>query len=201
MGLNTSYFLGTIDFCQDVYKYVTGASKPYATRGLGFYLPCPSKPTQVNINTAMYELSLSFNGVLNEVNSTMMNNYSDNLGIYKRNNSHFKELADQKYFNKNDTLSLGVYKGLYALYYTNNILQSLSALTKCKTAMNSINFLDEKFCYGNITLMFNNLFYYFIGIFGLLILSIGANKLVVLLNPHYQNLERGAELLNEPGIN
>jgi hypothetical protein len=201
MGVNTSYFLLSIDLCKDVNKYVTGQSKPYATQGLGVYLPCPSKPTQVNINTAMYELSLSFNGVLNEVNSTMISDRNQNLGIYKRNNTHFKKLAEEKYSNLTDKTDANINKGLMTLYHTNDILQSLTALTKCQTALDSINYFDEKLCYRNISLMFKNLFFYFFGIVGLLMLSIGANKLVVLLNPKYNNSDKNLELLNEPSIN
>jgi hypothetical protein len=201
MGVNTSYFLLTIDFCKDVHKYVTAESKPYATQGLGVYLPCPSKPTQVDINTAMYELSLSFNGVINEVNSTMISLKNQNLGLYKRNNTHFKTLANEKFSNSTDMADTNIKKGLMTLYHTNDILQSLTALTKCQTALDSINYLDEKFCYGNISLMFKNLFFYFFGIIGLLMLSVGANKLVVLLNPHYKNMDKNLELLNEPSIN
>lgn len=197
MGLNTSYFLLSIDICKDINKYISSDVSAYAEKGLGVYVSCPSKTTQVRINTAKYELGYSFNKIINEVNTTIKNTYEDeDIGIYKRNNSHFKYLADNNYVN--DT---NVNKGLYSVYYTNNLLQSLSALSKCQAANNVINFSEEKFCYTNITMQFNNLIYYFIGIVGLLILSVGSNKLIVLLNPAYQKLDKtGMELLNESSM-
>jgi hypothetical protein len=194
LGLNTSYFLLSIDICKDINKYISSDVSPYAEKGIGVYISCPSKTTQVKINTAKYELSNSFNKIINEVNNTIINKYEDEtIGIYRRNNTHFKHLAETKYIN--DT---NLYKGLYAVYYTNDVLQGLSALSECQAANNVINFSEEKFCYSNIAMQFNNLIYYFIGTVGLLILAIGSNKLIVLLNPAYQKLDKsGMELLND----
>jgi hypothetical protein len=200
IGLNLSHFLLSIDVCKDVNKYITYNMKPIAPRGIGLYASCPSKPVQVMINTAKYELGNSFSEVIEEVNSTIIKNYyGDNLGIYKRNNSHFEYLATKVYIN--DTY---VSKGLFTLVYTNEILRGLDALSQCQMAISIINYTEERFCYLNITYQFNNLFYYFIGIIGLFLLVIGINKLIVLLNPAYQKLDQkmeGMELLEDTVVN
>jgi hypothetical protein len=168
-------------------------------KGIGVYVSCPSKNTQVMINTAKYELGNSFNKVIEQVNKTVLSINADEvsgLGVYRRNNSHFKYLADKVYVNETNAKN-----GLYALYHTNDILQGLDALSLCQCADDSINYLEEKFCYGNVSLQFSNLIYYFIGIFGLFLLSVGLNKLIVMLNPAYLRLNKnGMELLDETGI-
>jgi hypothetical protein len=199
LGLNLAYFLLSIDICKDVNIYISSHTKPFMNRGIGVYVSCPSKNTQVMINTAKYELGTSFNQVIQNLNQTILAKYPEEisgLGIYKRNNTHFKYLADTKYSNETE-----ISKGLNAIYYTNNILQGLDALSLCQCADDSINYIEEKFCYGNITLQFKNLIYYFIGTFGLFLLSIGLNKLIVLLNPAYLSMgtKNGMQLLSEMG--
>jgi hypothetical protein len=194
LGLNTSYFILSIDFCKDINKYIQTGVNPYAERGIGVYISCPTKNTQVMISTAMYELGNSFNKVIKELNQTMNSTYKSNLGVYKRNNTHFKQLADVTF--SNDT---NIQKGLYSLYYTNNILTELNNLSRCKLAQDSINYIEQNFCYMNITLQFSNLIFYLIGIFGLFLVSVGTNKLIVMLNPAYLKLrtKKGIELVDE----
>lgn len=206
LGINLTFFLLSIDVCKDVNIYISSHTKPFMNRGIGVYVSCPSKSTQVMVNTAKYELGTSFNQIIQSVNQSILANFPEEtsgLGIYKRNNTHFKFLADSKYSNQtNQTNQSEIYKGLYAIYYTNDMLQGLEALSLCQCADDSINYIEEKFCYRNITLQFNNLLYYFLGTFGLFLLSIGFNKLVVLLNPAYQRMQtkNGMELLSEIGI-
>ena len=199
LGLNLAYFLLSIDICKDVNKYISSHSRPSMEKGIGVYLSCPSKNTQVMINTAKYELGNSFNTVIEQVNKTILSKQLDEvsgLGVFRRNNTHFKYLADKVFVNETN-----VKNGLYALYHTNDILQGLDALSLCQCADDSINYLEEQFCYGNISLQFSNLIYYFIGIFGLFLLSVGLNKLIVMLNPAYLRLNKnGMELLDETGI-
>lgn len=195
LGLNTSYFLVSIDFCQDINKYITSDSSPIAHRGIGMYLSCPAKPVQIMINTAKYELGHSFDNVINSINNTLITKYKEPIGIgyYKRNNSQFIAYA-KKYENDTDLV-----KGLNSLVYTNDILQNLTALSDCQMADDAINYTEETFCYENIKYEFNNLFFYFIGTVGLVLLTIGVNKLIVLLSPAYLKLNKknGMELLGD----
>lgn len=210
LGINLTLFLLSIDVCKDVNIYISSHTKPFMNRGIGVYVSCPSKSTQVMVNTAKYELGTSFNQIIQSVNQSILANFPEEtsgLGIYRRNNTHFKYLADSKYSNQtnqaNQASQTEIFQGLYAIYHTNNILQGLEALSLCQCADDSINYIEEKFCYRNITLQFNNLLYYFLGTFGLFLLSIGFNKLVVLLNPAYQRMQtkNGMELLSEIGTN
>ena len=42
-GLNTSFFLLSIDLCEEVYKYSTSSLYPFSGKGIGTYVSCPSK--------------------------------------------------------------------------------------------------------------------------------------------------------------
>lgn len=181
VGLSMSNFLMSIDLCQDVYKYVKTDAKPIADRGISYYISCPSKPTLTMINTAKYLLGNSFNEVAQETNATLTQFNNTNLGPYKRNNSNFEHILSLNFNGTSENLK----KGISSLVMTNELLLDLEILASCKFAKSSINYLEEKFCYRSMDYQFNNLIFSSCVIVGLLLLSVGINKLIVLLNPKF----------------
>jgi len=181
LGLDTCYFLLSIDYCQEVNKYMT-TKAPISNKGLGFYHSCPSKPTQIKINTAKYEIGISFNNLIKEVNETIIQKYDylrSGLGVWKRNNPHFENLIKINDWEEKD---LYLANDLKLIINTNNILRNLDALSECQVARNIINYGEDHFCHNNLTYIFNNLIFLSIGIISLIILAVEMNKLMVLLN-------------------
>jgi hypothetical protein len=189
MGLNTSYFLMSIDFCQNIKENVLSGGAPTAHRGIGFYISCPSKVTQRNINTGLYELGNSFNHLIENINTTLFTQYKDNIGINKRNNTQFDNYS-MKYANETN-----LSKGIISLKYKNDILAGMYALTQCQEATSVVNYLEDHYCYKSIDQLYYVLIFYFIGIVGLILLTIGINKLIVLLNPTF--LKKGTQLIDD----
>lgn len=193
VGLDTSLFIFSIDMCKTINTEIVTQTNPLPGKGIGFYVSCPSKPVQVMINTARFQLGNSFNSLFSDVSTYMANTYLDNLGSIKRNNQIFIDFIAQY-------PDAYLQQGLYSLVYLNQILLELEGLISCQLAQDIINYTEENFCYLNITYQFNNLVYFLVGILGLLILTIGVNKLIVLLNPVYVNLglkKDGLEKLDE----
>jgi hypothetical protein len=182
LGLDLSYFLISIDYCKDVNKYTT-TNALIVDKGLGYYISSPSKSTQFKINTAKYELSTSFNKIFDNVNQLLITDMGipEGLGKYKRNNKHFNKLLHSTKFVE-DQIYLA--RGIQMLIDTNNILRGLEALGNSQAARNVINFGEDHFCHKNIGFQFSNLLFLFFGVLSVIILSIGINKLIVLLNPN-----------------
>jgi hypothetical protein len=182
LGLDVSYFLLSIDYCKDINKYMT-SSALIVDRGLGYFISCPSKTAQFNINTARYELSTSFENLYKNINQLLIDEMGvkEGLGPYKRfNNRYYKLLNDNKF--PEDKVYIA--RGLQMLIETNDILRNLEAMGQCQAARNVINFGEDHFCHRNIGFQFSNLIFLFFGILSVIILSIGINKLTVLLNPN-----------------
>jgi hypothetical protein len=191
LGLNLSSFLVSIDLCQDLNKYVTQQRKPISGQGVGVYLKCPNTDTTKDIKVAKYQLSKSFNDTYNELSASVAAN-NDTLGQYKRKNSDFIAKAG------NYTSKPNIVNGLQTLIATNNALESLIYFDDCVSVLNIVNYGEEKVCYKNITYQFNNLFFYFCSIFGLIFLAIGINRLYVVLSPKYGHKKpHNMELLKE----
>jgi len=193
-GINSCQFILSVDMCKNINKHILEESYPIPGIGLGKYVSCPSKPIQVMINTARFDLGNSFNYIYDSMKKHLTDKYSEDIGNLKRNNKLFIELAE-KY--KDDSY---LNSGLMSLTYINDILLGLEGLITCNFAEDIVNYTEEKFCYKNITYQFKNLFYYLIGIFGLLILVIGVNKLIVLLSPAFIRIKTkkaGMESLND----
>lgn len=156
---------------------------PFAQRGISYYVSCPSKPTLILINTAKYQIANGFDDIALELNNTLINDYNNtSLGPNKRNNSNFEILLAKDLDKPN---SANVKKGLNALIITNNILQNLEMLGQCGFAMGVIGYTEEHFCYKNIDYEFVNLIYLNIGILGLIMVSVGINRLVAMSSTTY----------------
>jgi hypothetical protein len=182
----------SVDICKDVNKYVTTKSLPFGERGLALYLSCPNKQELINVNTAKYQFTNSFNQLLKEVNDTLISFNGTNIGPYKRDNENFQFLTTLSFEPDKDNIK----KGLLAMINNNEILRGLQALSSCQFALNSMNFMEEKFCYNSIEYQFDNLVLIFFAIIGLMLLAVGMNKLTILLNPKFYQ-KTTMQLLNE----
>ena len=193
-GLKTSNFINSIDFCKAINNDIITQTYPLPGKDIGYYLSCPSKPVQILVNTALFQLGNSFNSLFSDVDSYMMDTYVVSLGSIKRNNQVYTDLS-VKY--PTDTY---LQEGLSSLIFLNQILLGLEGLNSCKMAQDVMNYTEENFCYLNITYQFDNIMFFLGGILGLVFLTIGLNKLIVLLTPIYKSLgskSDGLEKLNE----
>ncbi len=193
LGLDISKFLVSVDYCNEINNFVEKGS-PLTSKGIGYVLPCADKETKVLINVAKYELSLSFDNIIEDANNTVINNYSvpSGLGVWKRNNENFEKLKYE--YKGNETLV----SSLDIIISTNNILRNLNALSECQVSTNIINYGEEKVCQDNLGYMFYNFSYLLVGIICLIILSVEINKLSVILN--LRDKKGNMELLRESGI-
>ena len=190
IGLEASYALLSIDFCQTIGNSINSGTIPADSKGLGTYFSCPLKEARRGINTAIYEFSTSFNYLADEINKTLQAN-GTTLGIYKRNNSNFEEMKT------NCTDNVKVTNGLNNMIDTNNILAGLLHMSACATADNSINYIEENFCHPLFHHMAYNILYYFIGVIGLIMLGVGLNKLITVMRRNAAHALRGNKKFND----
>jgi hypothetical protein len=193
-GLKTTQFISSIDICKTINNDIVTQTFPLPGKDIGYYVSCPSKQVQILINTALFQLGNSFNSLFSDVDGYMLATYSDSLGSIRRNNQIYIDLS-VKY-----PTDAYLQQGLSSLIYLNQILMGLDGLISCELAQDVINYMEENFCYLNITYQFDNMMFFIGGILGLIILTIGLNKLIVLLNPIYKNLglkKDGLDKLNE----
>ena len=180
LGKNFSFFVFSIDLCKEVMNIVQKEVEPKQEKGVGFYLACPAKNTRKAIYTNKYLLSTKIDILINDLNNTFKQVDPKGLGMYKRNNTNFDFLSENayNYTEKNKTIQ----KGLKSLIEFNGILEGLESLSKCEYALSSINYMEENFCRESLDYQFNGIFFLGIGSFGILLLSIGLNKLSVLVD-------------------
>ena len=117
-----------------------------------------------SISTAIYQYIISFDYLYNQVEQifndddyTMFNDFS--LGTDKRNNTYFQELynrikdyqitnsSDDKRDKEKYRRKKVVLDDLKSFGILNVLLAGLLSMTSCYTAKNSINYIEEKYCY------------------------------------------------------
>ena len=217
-GLETTYTFLSIDFCSSIGNSIISGITPSEDKGIGTYLSCPSKEAMRSISTAIYQYIISFDYLYNQVEQifndddyTMFNDFS--LGTDKRNNTYFQELYNrikdyqitnssddkrdkEKYRRKkvvlNDLKSFGI---------LNVLLAGLLSMTSCYTAKNSINYIEEKYCYKNHAYMFRNVIFDTLAALGFVIISVGLNKLIITMRAHFARALRGKKEFNTDIIN
>lgn len=175
LGLNCTYLILSIDFCQNIGKSIIQKQIPSDSTALGVYISCPSSETMKYLRIAMYEYSNSFNNIHNDLNSKL-NLIGDSLPTGKRDNEGFTTLKEK--YNTDKVLT----SGLNSLIYTNNILAPILSQLSCQTAYSSINYIEEHFCKGAMDNLFLAIMIQMAGIIGTIILAIGLNKMIVVLN-------------------
>lgn len=213
-GLETTYTFLSIDFCSSIGNSIISGIIPFEDKGLGRYLSCPPKETLRSISTGVYEYIANFDYLWNETQTIIINNKwfkvnESQLGSDKRNNSNFEELYKKisnidlpvnytEQDKKNKELFM---RNLESFRVMNYIIAGLLSMTSCYTSRNSINFIEEKYCYQNHEYMFRNVIFDMISALGFIIMSIGLNKLIVTMRHRYAKALRGKKEFNDDVIN
>ena len=186
IGKQSAYTFLTTDFCQTIGNSIKSGIIPSESNGLGTYMTCPSKDARRSMNTAIYELSSSFNAIADDINTTLQNANKTGLGIYKRDNGYFQSLIDNPVID-NDTVTAG----LGCLVKTNELLAELLYMSKCTPAEKNINYIEEAMCHKIFKHFGYFVLYDFIGVIGLIILGVGFNKLILILRKLQKTSVRG----------
>lgn len=179
LGLNIGYFLINIDYCSEINKYATTDFFPTTGKGLGYYTSCVSKDNQINLSTARYELTTSFNLVYNDVNKRVseLDVKAEKLPSEKRDNKKLEEYKSKQSANQD------VVKGIELMILYNNILEIIEPTFACTKVKDIVYFAESDFCYLNLTNKFEEMKFLFVGVFFLIPLAIGINKLIVVIDP------------------
>lgn len=208
-GLETTYTFLSIDFCASIGNSIISGIVPSENKGIGTYFSCPSKETMRTISTAMYQYIVNYDYLYNETdfwlsNKTWLRHLS--LGSDKRNNGYFDELYAKVEAIKNDDIydkedndeevKQLILRNLKSFKYFNNVMAGLLSMTSCYTAKNSINYIEEKYCYKNHGYMFRNVIFDTISAIGFIIISIGLNKLIITMRSHFKRALRGKKEFN-----
>jgi flagellar biogenesis protein FliO len=210
-GLETTYTFLSIDFCSSVGNSVISGIIPSENRGLGMYLSCPSKQTMRTISTAIYQFIVNFDDLYNQtdylINGSALMKDKYALGLDKRNNSHFKRLYDsisKDYYIDNEDETKAEYTksketvllNLSSFAIFNYVLAGLLSMTSCMTAKNSINFIEEQYCFKNHAYMFRNVVFDVLSAVGFIIMAVGLNKLIITMRSHLSRALRGKKEFN-----
>ena len=206
-GLETTYAFLSIDFCSSIGNSIISGIIPSDNKGLGTYLSCPPKETQRSISTAIYLYISNFDYLFNQTNFIISNsNWTNiNLGEDKRNNKLFidliKNVSETDVIDDKKEDKKIVLRNLKCFEIINYIIAGLLSMTSCFTTRNSINFIEEKYCYKNHAYMFRNVIFDMISAIGFIIMSAGLNKLIVTMKNHYAKALRGKKEFNTDIIN
>ena len=211
-GLETTYTFLSIDFCSSIGNSIISGIVPSEDKGLGTYLSCPPKETLRSISTGIYEYIASFDYLWNETKTIINNNdwLKNNITLEedKRNNTLFEDLYKEVKNitptgnnTDNDRNKEIVMRNFECFKVMNLVIAGLLSMTSCYTSRNSINYIEEQYCYENHGYMFRNVIFDMISALGFIIMSIGLNKLIVTMRRKYAKALRGKKEFNDDVIN
>ena len=211
-GLETTYTFLSIDFCSSIGNSIISGIVPSEDKGLGTYLSCPPKETLRSISTAVYEYIANFDYLWNETKTIINNNdwLKNNITLEedKRNNTLFEDLYKEVKNitptgnnTDNDRNKEIVMRNFECFKVMNLVIAGLLSMTSCYTSRNSINYIEEQYCYENHGYMFRNVIFDMISALGFIIMSIGLNKLIVTMRRKYAKALRGKKEFNDDVIN
>jgi hypothetical protein len=209
-GLETTYTFLSIDFCSSIGNSVISGIIPSENKGIGTYFSCPSKEAMRTISTAMYQYIVNYDYLYNETGYWLSKKKwlkHLSLGTDKRDNEYFDKLyIDVEKSEKpthideqeedDDYAKELIKRNLKSFKYFNNILAGLLSMTSCFSSKNSINYIEEKYCYKNHAYMFKNVIFDTISAIGFIIISIGLNKLIITMRSHFKRALRGKKEFN-----
>ena len=209
-GIETAYTFISVDFCSTIGSSIISGITPSENTGLGTYLSCPSKDTMRTISTSIYQYIVNFDNLYDQIRYNISNNtYFSvlNLGTDKRDNEYFRELKEKvelvNYTSGNPLeekrckeLKEDITASLDIFVYVNYILAGLLSMTSCLTAKNSINLIEQDYCYENHGYMFNNIVFSVLTGLGFIITSAGINKLIIVMRNRYARALRGKKEFN-----
>ena len=215
-GLETTYTFLSIDFCSSIGNSIISGIIPSENKGIGTYFSCPSKETMRTISTAIYQYIVDFDYLYGQIEKIYDERkyfkvYFD-LGTDKRNNkffldlayklknanlSHYAEEEDIIYDKKVDEAYRDIIvKNLEAFPALNNLLAGLLSMTSCFTAKNTINYIEENYCYSNHAYMFRNCVFDILSALAFIVISVGLNKLIITMRSHFARALRGKKEFN-----
>ena len=209
-GLETTYTFLSVDFCSTIGNSIISGITPSEDTGLGSYLSCPSKETMRTISTAIYQYIINFDALYEKTSFNISHNeYFSvlNLGSDKRDNDHFRELVKNASLveittnntlerTRNELLRKDLMHAFNIFININYILAGLLSMTSCLTAKNSINLIEQDYCYENHDYMFNNIVFSVLTGLGFIITSAGINKLIIVMRNRYARALRGKKEFN-----
>ena len=203
-GLETTYTFLSIDFCSSVGNSIISGIIPSENKGLGTYLSCPSKDASRTLSTAIYQYIVNFNTLYKDTEEELQNLYADEvfsnpytLGTNKRNNTHFEELKKEiGKENVEANIKKEITNKLNSIILMNEIMAGLLSMSSCLTAKNSINYIEDHYCYVNHIYMFRNVIFDMCAALGFIIISIGLNKLIITMKSHFARALRGKKEFN-----
>ncbi len=211
-GLETTYTFLSIDFCSSIGNSIISGIIPSENKGIGTYLSCPSKETMRTISTAIYQYIVTYDYLYYKTNNYTKERswlrIEEGLGEDKRNNPYFLHLYNivknitNSSINENDRqkddekVLKFVNNSLESFPIMNELMAGLLSMTSCYTAKNSINYIEEKYCYKNHAYMFRNVIFDTIAALGFIIISVGLNKLIITMRSHFARALRGKKEFN-----
>lgn len=186
LGLFIGYFLMNIDYCAEVNKFTTTNNFPVAGKGLGYYTSCVSKENKVNLSTARYEISYSYDLTANDITRRCKDSNADlKLPANKRDNALLQASLETAMSYTSDQNMEQVVVGIKLLMLYNNVLAIIEPVFQCTAVKDIVTYVEDPMCYLTLTNIFEAMKYFFVAIWFLIPLAIGLNKLIVVLDPQF----------------
>lgn len=169
-------------------------------KGIGNYITCPSSTAKRALNTAIFQMTESFNTIYQETYDIIISRKPEFETYSKRDNNYYKELIDgirDENWTKsvNDTESLKdkvfVLDNLVNLIDYNHILGDLKSIASCQSAENAVNGIEASYCVDNFGRAVWSILCYLIGILGIVLLAVGFNKVILIIDRNAKKSLRG----------
>jgi len=209
-GIETAYTFLSIDFCSTIGNSIISGITPSENTGLGTYLSCPSKETMRTISTAIYQYIVNYDSLYKQTKENLSTyevfEYID-LGSDKRDNDYLREVQKNLSLvkitttntfekNKQEETKEDAILAINIFININYILAGLLSMTSCLTTKNSINYIEENYCYENHDYMFYNMIFSVLAGIAFIITAAGINKLIIVMRNRYSHALRGKKEFN-----
>ena len=192
-GLECVYLRLSSDFCQSISNSIVSGITPTSAKGLGTYLSCPLKEARRYINTAIYEMSLSFDTLYNYTDTNWVFNYTTfGIDVEKRDVRGLEQLKGNL-TSDNETLSLAIDK----MIDTDEILGGLLSLSSCYYGESIINYAEETMCHPIFHHMWYHIIFTFFALLGVIIAGVGINKFIIVMRQMAKSALRGNKKFND----
>ena len=174
-------------------------------KGIGTYISCPSSDAKRALNTAIFQMTETFNVIYSELSDVINLRKSDFFEHSKRDNNYYKQLIDE-IRDENWTITdnetdpqrdLPEKDRKYALTNLphlidyNHILGDLKSIASCQSAENAVNGIEASYCVDNFGNAAWSICFYMVGILGVILLAVGFNKLILIIDRNAKKSLRG----------
>ena len=186
MALQADYLVAGIDFCKNTRTSMLSQIFPAKNFGIGKYITCPSTEAKQAISIAKYQIMCTFDNLYNEI-SNIGGGVLKKEEYGKRNNKYYKYMIHNlEYGNWTEELTEEELQYSIKTYINlidyNHILGDLQSIGSCQSAENAANRIEETYCIDNFKYVGIILILYIFGIFGVLLLACGLNKVIIIMN-------------------